>query len=187
MEQAGHSLWSALRRVARPEKPLDLLVAVWPLMVGKRLAGHTRPVAWSKGRVAVAVDEPEWHKELQGMSKDVRKQINRWWGSELVTEVRFVTDKSKRQAPSEARKSSVGGLKARPHSGPEKSTPSENKLSAALKDLEPALRGIGDAELRDLISRVASKYLDKDRSRQDPSATLRTSAGATQAGKQEKK
>ena len=157
MESAGKSLWSALRRVARPEKPLDLLAAVWPLMVGRRLADHTRPVAWSKGRVDVAVDEPQWQNQLDSMSKDVRSQINRWWGSELVTEVRFVPEKAKgsgiRKSKLEIRNSKVAPPAGHTHS--------ENKLRATLKELEPALRGIADADLRDLIARVAGQYLGK--------------------------
>ena len=156
MERAGQSLWSALRRVARPEKPLDLLVAVWPLMVGRRLADHTRPVAWSKGRVDVAVDQPEWQNQLESMGKDVRKQVNKWWGSELVREVRFVPEKTSRAAASR-------GKGPRPAAEPETPmrTPAENKLSAALKELAPALNGIADADLRELISRVAGQYLAK--------------------------
>jgi hypothetical protein len=150
MERAGKSLWSALHRVARPEKPLDLLVAVWPLMLGRRLADHTRPVAWSKGRVDVAVDQPEWQSQLENMAKDVRKQVNKWWGSELLREVRFVPERGKRteirKSKLEIRSSKVGA-------------PAENKLGAALKELEPALNRIADTDLRELVARVAGQYL----------------------------
>ncbi|MBI1750744.1 MAG: DUF721 domain-containing protein [Acidobacteria bacterium] len=165
MERAGQSLWSALRRVARPEKPLDLLVAVWPLMLGRRLASHTRPVAWVKGRVDVAVDEPEWQDQLESMGKDVRAQVNRWWGSELVREVRFVPEKAKRTASGRAGQGSAAarGKRLRLAAEPDASTrtPAENKLGAVLRELEPALKGIADAELRDLIARVAAQYLGK--------------------------
>ena len=157
MESAKKSLWSALRRVAKPEKPLDLLTAVWPLMVGRRLADHTRPVAWSKGRVDVAVDQPEWQSQLESMARDVRKQVNKWWGSELVREVRFVPEKARRR---EIRKSKleVRNEEVSPRAG---GTPSENALRVALKKLEPALKGIADADLRDLVARVAGQYLAK--------------------------
>ncbi len=175
MERAGKSLWSALRRVARPEKPLDLLTAVWPLMVGRRLADHTRPVAWSKGRVDVAVDQPEWQNQLESMGKDVRQQVNSWWGSQLVREVRFVPEKAKKP---EIRKSKLE-IRNSKFTLPAGRTPVESKLGAAMKELEPALQGIADEELRDLISRVASKYLGKEKSRQD--------AGATHLGRQAEK
>jgi len=161
MESAKKSLWSALRRVAKPEKPLDLLTAVWPLMVGRRLADHTRPVAWSKGRVDVAVDQPEWQSQLESMARDVRKQVNKWWGSELVREVRFVPEKARRL---ETRKSipkdrdEIRNAKLSPRAG---GTASESALRAALKKLEPALKGIADADLRELVARVAGQYLAK--------------------------
>jgi hypothetical protein len=156
MERAGQSLWSALRRVARPDKPLDLLVAVWPLMVGRRLASHTRPVAWSKGRVDVAVDEPEWKSQLESMGKDVRAQVNRWWGSELVREVRFVPERTSRPAAARGKRPQLVT-----ETQASKRTPMENKLGAVLKELEPALKGIADTDLRELIARVAGQYLDK--------------------------
>jgi hypothetical protein len=117
-------------------------------MVGRRLADHTRPVAWSKGCVDVAVDQPEWQSQLENMAKDVRKQVNKWWGSELVREVRFVPEKANRP---------------RPVAEPEKNvrTPAEHKLSAALEELAPALKGIADADLRELVARVAGQYLAK--------------------------
>jgi hypothetical protein len=158
MERAGKGLWSALRQVARPDKPLDLLVAVWPLMVGRRLADHTRPIAWSKGRVAVAVDQPEWQGQLESMGKDVREQVNKWWGSELVREVRFVSEKAKRQRPAATQGDSARPAEA---AGASNRTLAENKLSAVLKELEPALNRIEDADLRELISRVAGQYLHK--------------------------
>jgi hypothetical protein len=165
MERAGQSLWGALRRVARPEKPLDLLAAVWPLMVGRRLADHTRPCAWHKGCVDVAVDQPEWQSQLESMCKDVRVQINHWWGSELVREVRFVPEKAKRQSSRRAGYVPVSdtGKDPRTVEGQQArlGALAEHKLRSALKELEPALRGIADADLRDLIARVAGQYLGR--------------------------
>lgn len=154
MEQAGKSLWTALRRVARPEKPLDLLIAVWPLMVGHRLAGHTRPACWRGGEVEVAVRGDDWLEQLKGMGSDLRGQINRWWGSNLVRTVKIILDRApaspaRRPAPSH-------GRTAKPLA-----SLAENKLEAALKELEGPLAGIADQELRELIERVAVKYLEK--------------------------
>lgn len=141
--------------MAQPEKPLDLLIAVWPLMVGKRLASHTRPVAWHKGRVEVAVDEPEWHSQLSSMAKDVRKQVNGWWGAELVREVRFVAEPSRHAAARSKRPSAAAEKETA------KGAAAENKVSAVLKDLGPSLERIADTDLRDLIGRVAGQYLKR--------------------------
>lgn len=155
MEKADKALWRALRRVARPEQPLDLLVAVWPVMIGERLAAHTRPSAWHRGRVDIAVNDPHWLQQLESLKEKVRKQINRWWGTELVREVRFLRERRPRAAQAEKR----AGARAAVAEKPAPDAAAESRLQAALKDLEPALAGIRDEELRDLIARVASRYL----------------------------
>ena len=157
MEQAEKSLWSALRQVAKPERPLDLLTVVWPLMVGRRLATHTRPVAWHKGRVDVAVDDPGWQSQLESMSKHVREQVNKWWGAELVREVRFVKE---RERPSGGR-DSISRL--RDETQPVKAYGREpgSKVSDLLRELQPALDKVKDTDLRELLERVAGIYLGK--------------------------
>ena len=171
MERPANGLWLALRRVAKPERPLDLMLAVWPLMVGRRFATHTRPVAWNKGRVDVEVTNPDWRQELEGLSKSVRSQINRWWGTPLVREVRFLP--AWRRTARRARKpaahpsakragdhAAAGGPRSVSQAPPALGS-AETKLSTALRQLEPVLSGIADEELRDLIGRVAAKYLAK--------------------------
>jgi hypothetical protein len=152
MERAGKTVWAALRRIARPEKPLDLLVAVWPLMVGARLAGHTRPVGWNGARLDVGVDEGPWQAQLERLARPLRTKVNAWWGGNLVREVRFVAAKKKRtraaaQPETPAASPAVAGA--------------EEKLRHALKELEGPLAGISDTELRDLIARVAASYPSK--------------------------
>jgi len=159
MEKADKALWRALRRVARPEQPLDLLAAVWPVMIGERMAAHTRPSAWHRGRVDIAVNDTHWLQQLEGLRDKVRKQINRWWGTELVREVRFVRERRARMAQPEKPAGSRGGTDAAVKEKPASDAAAESRLRAALKELEPALAGIRDEELRDLIARVASRYL----------------------------
>jgi len=152
-------LWAALRRVARPERPLDLLVAVWPLMVGQRLAAQTRPAAWDKGTLEVAVGEREWQTQLERMAEPVRAQINRWWGCELVREVRFVYSRAFKSSARRPHRPST-----RPGE-PRRKAKAEDKLEATLKELQGPLAGIADDELRDLIARVAAHYLDKQKAK----------------------
>jgi hypothetical protein len=163
MEPANKALWHALRRVARPEKPLDLLKAVWPVVLGPRLASHTRPVAWHKGSVTIEAPEPEWREQVEHMTGEIRKQINRWWGTEMVHEVRIASGKRGHPATASAArsdaKSASSDASATPHASTGGGSDAESKLQAALKELEPSLRGIADEDLRDLIARVASKYL----------------------------
>jgi hypothetical protein len=169
MEPANKALWSALKRVARPERPLDLLRAIWSVVLGPRMAAHTRPVAWNKGTITIEAFEPEWRTQLEQMTGEIRKQINRWWGTELVHEVRISTGRrgagsGATRAPGAASRGQGKSGAAAPGELPAASSDgdraeAESKLQAALKDLEPSLRGIADEDLRDLIARVASKYL----------------------------
>lgn len=157
MEHASKTVWAALRRIAKPERPLDLLVAVWPLMVGSRLAAHTRPVGWNGARLDVSVDDGPWQAQLERLSRPIRAKVNTWWGGNLVREVRFVASKRKRRT-------------APPPEPPlalEQAKPSEaaveDRLRGVLKELEGPLEGISDDELRELIARVASRYLSKSK------------------------
>lgn len=153
MEHAGKAIFHALKRVAEEEKPLDFLAAVWPLVVGARMAEHTRPVAWQKGRVEIAVSDREWQKQLERMGTEVRQQINKWWGVPAVQEVSFVRARGTRSqerhpAKSEARLKSAAAAD------------STIKVEVILKDFEESLAGIKDKNLRKLVSRVAQKYLE---------------------------
>jgi hypothetical protein len=90
MQKAGEILRGALRRLKTPDQPLDWLVAVWPLVVGKRLAERTRPLACAAGVLEIAVEGAAWRDQLAEMTGSLRAQINRWWGGELVRQVKLV-------------------------------------------------------------------------------------------------
>lgn len=154
MERAGKSLWNVLRRLADPEKPLDLLAAVWPLIVGVRLAAHTEPIAWDQGWLKVAVNEPEWQKQLESMSGEVCGQINRWWGGQVVREVSLV--RGKVSPPAEPETRNPRGMAA-----PDLplSENSRTPVSTILKELEGPLSEISDEELREVVARFAERYL----------------------------
>ncbi len=152
MEQAGKAIFKALKRVSKEEKPLDFLAAVWPLIVGPRMARQTRPVVWDGGRVEIAVSDREWQRQLEKMTPEVRRQINKWWGKQAVREVSFSRDRSskrEREGAEEATPQRVWGTLAT--KGP--------NVEEVLKDFQKALDGIKDKELRSLVSGVAAKYL----------------------------
>ena len=73
----------AARLVSDPDRrlgPIDMLAAVWPLIVGPRLAEHTRPLAWTAQRLRVGVDPGPWKSQVERMGKPVRAKVNAWWG-----------------------------------------------------------------------------------------------------------
>ncbi len=152
MEPAGKTLWNALRRLADPEKPLDLLRAVWPLIVGVRLATHTAPIAWEEGRLEIAVREPEWQKQLGAMTAELRRQINQWWGQQVVREISLV-----RGNVSTPREWELAEPRQRP--APASKENSKAPLASIVKDLEGPLAEINDGELRELLRRFIERYL----------------------------
>ena len=154
MERASKTVWAALRRIAKPEKPLDLITAVWPLMVGSRLAAHTRPAGWNGSRLDVAVDEGPWQTQVERLSRPILRKVNAWWGGNLVREVRFVSPKRKKRAAAPAEPSPATQPKAAVGEV-------ESKVRAVLMELEEPLAQITDDELRDLIARVANNYLSR--------------------------
>lgn len=144
MERAGKAVLVALRRVAGSEQPLEFLTALWPLIVGARLAEHTRPVQWKKGSLQIAVSDSEWQQQLERMPDTLRSRINNWWGADVVEEVTFVRGKAGRQTTTKLKAKLA---KTRP--------PKEAKV----EELKEALGRIRDPELRNLVKRVAAKYL----------------------------
>ncbi len=151
MQRAGESLWAVLRRLPRPKNTAEWLAAVWPVVVGQRLAAHTRPLAFAEGVLEVGVGESEWQAQLEGMTGELRAQVNTWWGCALVREVRFVPGKA---GASSLRRS----LSARNHARHSKGK-ARAESEAAAAELEPSLSKIADKDLRELIARVAARYL----------------------------
>lgn len=152
MEHAAKAIWNSLKHLSEQERPLDFLAALWPLVVGTRMAEHTQPVSWEKGCVVVAVSDIEWLKQLEKMGPDVRRQINKWWASAEVKEVSFTRGRTR--STQERRSSRSAGSEK----SPGKKTGPAPKVEVILKDFEKSLGKIGDKDLRGLVARVAQKY-----------------------------
>ena len=92
MERAGNFLGGMLRQMKRqrPEAAVAWLAGVWPTVVGTMIAAHTRPVKCVGGRLEVATDGKSWQTQLETMSAEFCAQVNRNWGGNLVSEIRFV-------------------------------------------------------------------------------------------------
>jgi len=144
MERAGKAVLAALRRVAGSEQPLDLLTALWPLIVGARLAEHTRPIQWKKAALQIAVSDREWQEQLERMPDALRARINKWWGADVVDELTIVRGKVGRQPAS------------KPIAKQRKTWPPRE---VKVEELKEALSRIRDPEFRALVERVAARYL----------------------------
>jgi predicted nucleic acid-binding Zn ribbon protein len=89
MERAGNFLGGILRQIKRPEAVVAWLSSVWPRIVGKTLAAHTRPVRCQHGCLEVSADTKAWQKQLAQMKAEFCEQVNKAWGSTLIREVKF--------------------------------------------------------------------------------------------------
>lgn len=151
MEHAGKAVLAALRRLAGSEQPIDFLTALWPLIVGARLAEHTRPNQWRKGELQVAVSDREWQEQLERMPDALRARINRWWGEDVVDELTFVRGQTSPQVAVKAKtKQSKAGAPKEPETHPQ---------NGKIEELREALSRIRDPAFRDLVERMAAKYL----------------------------
>jgi predicted nucleic acid-binding Zn ribbon protein len=90
MERVGEILSGALRRLRNPEAALAWLSGAWPLIVGKSLATHTRPVRCTAGCLQLTADGTAWQQQLEIMKHALCVRINRAWGASLVRELKFV-------------------------------------------------------------------------------------------------
>lgn len=93
MEKAGNFLGGMLRQIKKPEAAVAWLSSVWPKIVGKTLAAHTRPIRCHAGCLEVAADTKAWRKQLEQMKPEFCAQVNKAWGSTLIREVKFAASK----------------------------------------------------------------------------------------------
>jgi hypothetical protein len=91
MERAGAILGKVVRRMRLPEATISWLHSAWPDVVGRTLAGHTRPVRCKDGRLEISVEAGLWQSQLEGLSRDLISRVNQAWGATLVREISFVS------------------------------------------------------------------------------------------------
>lgn len=99
MQRANEFLGKAVRKMDRPEAALAWLTGSWSTIVGKTLAGHTRPIHCQNGCLEIAADGKGWRKQLESMKEDFCKRINQAWGGRLVRDVKFVAKPGLKRAP----------------------------------------------------------------------------------------
>jgi predicted nucleic acid-binding Zn ribbon protein len=88
MEQAKDILKTAIRKLKDPEAAPAWLAANWPLIVGDRVAGHTRPVALQNAIFRIQADSAAWKRQVDSMGATICERVNRAWGGILVRRLR---------------------------------------------------------------------------------------------------
>lgn len=89
MEQLGKIIPGVFQRhMLRSDAATVYVVAsLWPEIVGKHVAGHSRPAFFHKGRLTLESDWTSWAVQLQQMSWELRAKINDFLRRDLVQEI----------------------------------------------------------------------------------------------------
>ncbi|MBX6422411.1 DUF721 domain-containing protein [Thermosulfurimonas sp. F29] len=64
----------------------------WEEIVGEELASRTRPAAFARGVLTLAVSDPVWASALRFEAPRILSLLNRRAGRELFREIRFVVE-----------------------------------------------------------------------------------------------
>ncbi len=65
-------------------------VKLWNKIVGKPIADKTDAVDCDDGVLKVFCPDPVWRNELVFLKKDIIKKINKYFGREIIKDIRFV-------------------------------------------------------------------------------------------------
>jgi predicted nucleic acid-binding Zn ribbon protein len=93
MDRAGDFLGRVVRRFDRPEATIAWLEGAWASIAGAALASHTRPTRFGGGLLEVTADAKAWQQQIEGMKRELRERVNRAWGGNLVSDVKFLAAK----------------------------------------------------------------------------------------------
>ncbi|MBY0504113.1 MAG: DUF721 domain-containing protein [Bryobacteraceae bacterium] len=67
----------------------DLTRQVWPLAVGKIIAGHTQYASLVRRTLVIEVEDAIWRKQLTSITPDILRKIATLIGPGLVTDLEF--------------------------------------------------------------------------------------------------
>jgi hypothetical protein len=98
MEDVSSILPRALKKQLLCRKPrvLEVLGPVWPRVVGKLIAQHSRLAAFNEGTLRVAAFSPPWAAQLSQMAEQIRDEVNRFCGAPVVRKLRVCCDPCKK-------------------------------------------------------------------------------------------
>lgn len=90
MQLAAELLPEVYRKLTREAADEEAVVtALWPLVVGGKVAARTRPVRLFKTTLIVETVSPDWRRQLARMSGDIVKQLNAAAGKPVVKDLEF--------------------------------------------------------------------------------------------------
>ena len=146
MEEIGKILPAIFKAEVRRADPalVEILVPLWPRVVGKGIAQQARPVTFAAGTLTLATACPTWATQLRHLAEEIRAQINNYLGSPIVKKLR-VQHLPQRDAP-------------------ELPAPPKSPLDPEALNLPaPELTAKLDPEIAGILQRSFAKYFARNR------------------------
>ena len=90
MEEISKILPLIFKGQVRRDNPrvVEILAPLWPLVAGKPMARHSRPVAFEDGMLTLESDCTAWSTEMRRMSADILAKVNRYLGVPAVRKLK---------------------------------------------------------------------------------------------------
>jgi hypothetical protein len=90
MEEISKILPTLFKGQVRRNNPrvVEILAPLWPLVAGKPMARHSRPVAFDDGLLTLECDCLAWSAEMRRISDDIRARINRYLGAPAIRKLK---------------------------------------------------------------------------------------------------
>ena len=144
MEEVGKILPAVFRKQCHRSEVslLELLMALWPRVVGKGIARQARPVSFAARTLTIATSCPTWAVQFRQMSEEIRASVNRFLGGELVEKLRVRVDPTVDYADLTA--------------GEEKNLPSDPPSSDRLSNTSPL-----EPDVANVLQQSYSKYFSR--------------------------
>jgi len=91
MRRVAELLPQVYRKLARQAADEQaLLLGLWPVVVGDKIAARTRPLRLSGATLVVEAANQQWRKELFRMTLDIVRRLNTAAGAAVVQDVQFL-------------------------------------------------------------------------------------------------
>ena len=71
---------------------VEVLNSLWVSMVGRGIARQCRPVDFSSGTLTIVTSCPNWAVQFRQLDEEIRRNINKVLGSEMVKKMRVRLD-----------------------------------------------------------------------------------------------
>jgi hypothetical protein len=93
VHEIGKLLPVLFKKQIRRAEPhlLEILVPLWPRIVGRTMAQHTRPAHFDLSTLTLHADCPTWGTQLRHMTDEIRTTVNGFLGQAIVKKLRIKT------------------------------------------------------------------------------------------------